>query len=261
MKGLRRELGPVDDSGLGRRCVGDSAFTLIELLVVVAIIAILAALPLPALSRARAQANSAACRNHLKQVGLASQLYLNDNRDCYPIFFTPPALAPWETALEPYYPLSWTNVAYHCPAYKGPISKSFQGYTNNFVGSYAYNGNGASDVAMLGLGARYSEPPSGALSATRASEIKSSSDMFAIADSRLSSWLTPTPPWPGFDGMALGPSATFDPYPPRHGRKYNVLCCDGHVEAVAPSLLYSTRTAARWNYDDQPHPELWPHVD
>src|ERR1035438_5713797 len=77
------------------------AFTLIELLVVIAVIAILAALLLPALNRAKASAGRIACVNNLRQIRLALGLYVADNESRLP---PRDAFAGhWPTQLLPHY--------------------------------------------------------------------------------------------------------------------------------------------------------------
>lgn len=61
------------------------AFTLIELLVVVAIIALLAALLLPVLGRAKESARATTCLSNLHQVGVALQIYVSENNNKLPV--------------------------------------------------------------------------------------------------------------------------------------------------------------------------------
>lgn len=61
------------------------AFTLVEMLVVIAVIAILAALLLPVIGRAKESAHATACLSNLHQVGIALQIYVSDNNNKMPV--------------------------------------------------------------------------------------------------------------------------------------------------------------------------------
>jgi prepilin-type N-terminal cleavage/methylation domain-containing protein/prepilin-type processing-associated H-X9-DG protein len=79
-------------------------FTLVEVLVVIAIIAVLAAIILPAVFSARRKARAASCLSNLRQLGLALQMYSEDHDGFYTRgqYYPWTSVHLWSDAIEPY---------------------------------------------------------------------------------------------------------------------------------------------------------------
>ena len=131
---MQRSVEPVGSRPATPASLLPAGFTLVELLVVMAIIGLLLALLVPAVGRGRSSAVSSACRDRMRQLGLAVGQFADDNEDLFPrsqhSSFTYNEL-PWGRTIARYLGAdsgSWRTLlagVYHCPGDARPNAWSF----------------------------------------------------------------------------------------------------------------------------------------
>lgn len=239
--------------------VKETGFTLIELLVVLAIVAILAALLLPVISRAKQKAQQAACIGNLHQLGVGLQSFVADN-NAYPSIIGSTNTGNWWWASQIETEISGKSKSpagfvfdgiWRCPS----APRVSHSGTERFW-SYGYNAFGVLPnwtTNLLGLDslpAHLTIPRLVGSPPVPEPGVAVPADMMAIGDNIDSEvyfrrWLREfcAPP-------VRGRAAE------RHRGRINVLFCDYHVESPTVKSVFEDKSDAalvRWNRDHQPH--------
>ncbi len=220
-----------------------SAFTLVELLVVLAIVAVLAALLVPAARSALDTARSTKCASNLRQIGLALSAYASDNNNAYPPLTDAVAAKDWDqAAIAPYLPLrpgGQQNAVFTCPA------ANFKGYAWA-AASRAYS---AAD-GLTGI-----NPTTGQISVNyvtprfRATILHADTTilLFDGVQSGTGRFSALVVPWGMiYNSPDLKPASAASTYIDyRHGKAARFLMADGHVES-RPHAQAAAITQAVW---------------
>lgn len=198
------------------------AFTLVELLVVITIIALLAAMLLPAMAKAKEKSRATQCISNLRQWGLAFRMYADDNDDCLPRrgqgvqrLFQIERPDDWFNALPPYLglePFQQLVVTSNRPAAK--TQSVFICPTANDPG----------ETYFLPYGMNMNLCPRNLPSPTRFSEVSQPSSVVALADA------------PGPYASTFPSARAYSPMP-RHNSRVNLLFLDGQVQAFSGSYV------------------------
>ena len=231
-----------------------NAFSLTELLVVVAVIGILAALVLPALSQSKRKAQQIQCVGNLHQLGLGIQTFVADNH-AYPSGIAGTNSSnpgTWERQLEcGGFDISKPKTRFiEEGVWRCPAAQWSHLPPNMIPASYGYNVDGSfatSPTNALGLMGHFISF-SAMFEPIKESEVVAPSDMMAIGDSFVGGVFFVRADLTFLDKNGRASS--------RHQGRVNVVFCDGHVESPTLAfVLVDTSDAAlvRWNRDHQPH--------